>query len=146
MKQVIIFDFNRTLYNPESQRIIASAKYVLATLKKRGYPLYLISRAEKSRRETIKNNGIEKFFKGIVICRQKNKSIFQKIAKREAANTSFSFIIGDRIKEEIAIGNKMGIQTIWFKNGKFKNELPKNKTERPDFIVKKLKEILRIIP
>ena len=57
-----------------------------------------------------------------------------------------SFVIGDRVRYEIKIGNILGFQTIWLKLGKFSVEKPQSNEEKPDFTILSLKEILKIAP
>ncbi len=54
-------------------------------------------------------------------------------------------MIGDRIKNEIKIANKVGIKTIWYKNGKFKDELPNADYEYPDYIITEIEELPKIL-
>ncbi|MBU1037246.1 HAD hydrolase-like protein [Patescibacteria group bacterium] len=144
MKKIIIFDFNRTIYDPESRDLIVDARLVLRTLLKRGFDLYLISRAENSRKKLIDELGVIQYFTKIIIVKEKNKRIFQKIIAEKNVDLQSSFIIGDRIKKEIIIGNILGLQTIWLQDGKFSNELPSTKNEQPKYVVKKLKDVLNI--
>lgn len=145
MKKIIIFDFNRTIYDPDSERLIKDARFVLQTLRRRGFMLYLISRAGKARRELIKNMKIEKYFCRIITSKEKSRRDFEKIVKSGNIDRNLSFVVGDFIREEILIGNSLGLQTIWFKAGKFVNEKPRNKNEKPKYIVSKLRDILDLV-
>ena len=54
-------------------------------------------------------------------------------------------VVGDRIKGEIALGIKMGMKTIWYKVGKFANELPLNYSQEPQQIVTKLEDVMKYV-
>jgi len=144
MKKIIIFDFNQTIYNPNDQTLIKDASLVLKSLVKLGFDLYLISRGDETRKKLIDKLQIKNYFLRIIISKEKSKQDFQRLIDREVALGS-SFIVGDRIKQEILFGNALGLQTVWFKNGKFKNELPTNRKEQPNYIIYRLIEILRIV-
>lgn len=53
--------------------------------------------------------------------------------------------MGDRIMREIEIGNNLGMQTMWYKKGKFVDELPVVKTQEPNYIIQELNEVLNFI-
>ncbi|HEY4476030.1 MAG TPA: HAD hydrolase-like protein [Candidatus Paceibacterota bacterium] len=145
MKKIIIFDFNRTMYDPDSKCLMRDARFVLRTLFRRGFSLYLISRAGKLRKEFIKNLGISEYFSRVIIAKEKSKKDFEQIAAPTAINRGLSFVVGDRVRKEIRIGNSLGLQTIWLRSGKFADEKPRAKSEWPTYIVSSLRDILSIV-
>lgn len=145
MKKIIVFDFNRTIYNPETGRLAPSARFVLQTLLQRGFTLYLISRAGQSKKQIIDKFGLRKYFDHILLVREKNKESFKRLVNLKLVIHESSFVIGDRVREEIAIGNILSLQTIWVRIGKFSDELPQKKIEQPKYIINALKDVLKII-
>lgn len=145
MKKIIIFDFNRTLYDPDNDRLMCDARFVLRTLIRRGFLLYLVSRAGQSRKELIEGLGIGQYFSRIIIAKEKSKKDFQKIIAGGAIDLDLSFVVGDRVKQEIRIGNLLGMQTAWVKAGKFANEKPRKKIEQPTYTVRVLCDLLLVI-
>lgn len=107
--------------------------------------MYLISRAGKSRKELIENLDIGKYFSRVIVAKEKSKKDFQRLAAPMAINRKLSFVVGDRVRKEISIGNSLGLQTIWFKSGKFADEKPRKKVERPTYIVSSLRDVLSVI-
>ena len=144
MKKIIIFDFNRTLYDPDNNCLIFGARFVLRVLVRRGFLLYVVSSARQSRRQCIDDLGIGQYFAQIIITKEKCKKDFQKIIAREVIDRNLSFVIGDRVRKEISIGNTLGMQTIWVKAGKFSHEEPRRKIEQPTYIVRTLRDILSV--
>ncbi len=144
MKKIIILDFNRTIYDPETKELVLDTKAVLHCLLRRNFELYLISHGNNSRKSLINDLGINQYFKHIIITPGKTRKDFQQLIKQNI-DLRTSFVIGDRIRQEIAFGNLLGMQTIWIRNGKFSNETPRNKNEQPDYTVRTLKNVLRII-
>lgn len=122
------------------------ALFVLQELHARGYKLYLVSRKENNRAELVKQLGIDKYFSDVTFLPEKTQEALKDFTEKNAISPNESFVVGDRTCEEIAIGNLLGIRTIWFQNGKFANELPQSKKEDPTFRVTNLKEILNIVP
>ena len=54
-------------------------------------------------------------------------------------------LIGDRVRSELEIGNKLGATTIWVKQGKFADELSENKDQKSDYEVTSLNGCLKLL-
>ena len=145
MKKAIIFDFNRTLYDPEKGILVSGCLATLAKLSAR-YKLVLITNNEGSRQELIEELGIKNFFQVIVSTSNKNEQDFLSSCVQLNLDPGEVVVVGDRIKGEILIGNRLKMTTVHFKNGLFAQELPENSIEKPDFEIKKLEDLLKILP
>src|SRR3989344_6104221 len=73
--RIVIFDLNRTLYDPITKTLVPGAKSVLSSLRAEGVSLYLISRREKGRDDILLKHGIAKFFRTITFVDDKNTRI-----------------------------------------------------------------------
>ncbi len=142
--KAVIFDFNRTIFDPDTKELMSGAKDVLRLLRSKGFPLFLIAKGDATRKKQIEELGIQDFFKKIIINQNKSADDFRSCIN-ECENRTQFFAIGDRVKEEIRHANVCGMTTIWFRNGKFANEQPANDLEKPKFIVAALREVLEII-
>jgi len=69
----------------------------------------------------------------------------QRIIRQASANLAQSYVVGDRVKKEIAFGNKMGMRTMWMRNDLLENEMPATAAETPHDTVTSIKEVLSII-
>lgn len=143
MKRIVIFDFNRTLFDPEEGRLIVGAKKVLKELIKKDFTLYLISRNEE-RRSLIEKLGLNSYFEEIILKESKEMEDFDNLITEEVDRLS-SFVVGDRVEEEIRLGNMLDLKTVWFKNGKFAQRGPERCLEKPSFEIKRLSQLLEII-
>lgn len=144
MKKIIIFDFNRTLYDPEKEKLFLGVKKVIYSLTDKGFTLFLISAGQKTTKETIGKSGIKQFFKKITVSKSKSLQDFKKLIS-SGVSLEKSYVIGDRVKSEIKKGNRLGMKTIWIRKGKFARELPRSIEEQPTFTVQSITEVLRII-
>lgn len=106
MKKIIILDFNKTIYNPYEGCLYRGTYSLLQKLNK-NYYLILVTTASPSRFKDIQNLNLNKYFKKIFIVRRKNLSLYRNIS---IAKTTI--LIGDNLKEEIRIGNKLKLKTI----------------------------------
>jgi len=145
MIEGIIFDFNRTLYDPERDSLTPGCKKLLDELRKLRYKMCLISRKTKGyRREQISRLGLDKYFEKILVIEgEKNGKYFSECKEVMLLEPSEVAVIGDRVESGIYIGNKLGMFTIWYKRGKFANILPKNDFQKPNRTVTNLKEVIK---
>ncbi|MCK5039474.1 MAG: HAD hydrolase-like protein [Candidatus Aenigmarchaeota archaeon] len=143
----IIFDFNRTLYNPETNNLTPGVIDLLASLKNSGYRLCLISKATtENRREEISDLGLDPYFVYIQVNEgNKNASHFRNCMDILECNPEDILVIGDRIKGEIYLANQLGMKTIWYKSGKFSTELPSNEKEKPNHTITILSDVLKYL-
>ena len=140
--KAIIFDFNRTIYDPESSKLMENATKVLQYCFKK-YDCFLVSFNENNRESLFDDLGIRKHFKRIALVDKKEQRHFIDIL--ENSHYEKIFVVGDRIKGEIKIGNELGYETIWLRNGKYFNEMPQSKLETPNHIINSLSELEKLI-
>ncbi len=145
MNKIIIFDFNRTLYDPEAGRLMYGARAVLTTLRKRQFRLFLISTADQKRLGLIKRLSLTELFDEVVLVSAKSSRPFKRIIGRVNADVRQSFVVGDRVQHEIILGNRCGLRTVWLRRGKFRNELPQSPEQKPDYSIADIRDVLSII-
>ena len=127
--KAVIFDFNRTLYNPEAGAFTEGAIDTLDKLKAKGILLFLIGKGTNERTSLINELGLHRYFDEIIVKEEKELADFKYLQKKHPKAEFYVF--GDRVKKEIKYGNACGFKTIWFKNGKFATELPEGPDETP---------------
>lgn len=111
MKKLIIFDYYRTLYNPETGRLFSGIKRLLYKLFLNSEnTLILITTFNLKRKKQIKSLNLNKYFKEIILCKQKELIIYKDIMNKYPSNAVV--VIGDREEEEIKIGKKLNVKTI----------------------------------
>ncbi len=142
--RIIIFDFYRTLYNPETNCLYQGTEQVLEKLRERGYDLYLLTWAEEYRKNLISTLGIESYFSRVIFIHESKEEGFQEILKNPDIEREASFVIGDRVTQEIFYGNKFGFQTVWIQHGEYTYEFSQNKEEMPKYIIVSLENFLDI--
>ncbi len=133
----VIFDWKNTLYDPESKQLLPGSLELLNLLKKEEIPLMLISKGTSEMIGEAQRLEITDYFtKVIFLSEQKKAENFKEFITDVAKDT---WIVGDRIDSEIAIGKSLGATTVWIKQGPFAKNVP-NPEEIPDFIVSNLEE------
>lgn len=143
--KIVIFDFRRTLYDPDKDKLITGAKSLLQFFKDKKILIYLIGKGDSSLKVKARELGIAGFFKEMIFRENKPLSLYKNVLIKTGCRKNDCLAIGDRIKEEIKTCNLLGIKTIWFKNGKYASEKPTSKNELPSFTVRNLNEICDLI-
>lgn len=137
----IIFDWKRTLYDPDSKTLINGTLQLLKYLKQKNVALFLIGKGGSEMNQEVKRLKIYKYFSKIIFEEEKkSERLFKPFISKK--NSSLTLIVGDRVRSELEIGNKLKVITIWVKQGKFAEELPLNKNQKPIYIVYSIFELL----
>lgn len=142
---LIIFDFNRTLYDPDRNCLAEEIDDILKTYRKK-YVLAIVAKGDQKRMSLLAESGVKGFFQFISFKEEKTDEDYRECLDRFHFKPNQCWSIGDRVKKEIAISKKLGLKTIWFKNGKFAQETPADELERPDYTIASFAEIKNIIP
>ena len=143
MIKAVIFDFNRTLYDPDSKGIEKETRGMLYCLKDSRIKLGLIS--VNSRKMLIDDLGLPIIFSFILFTDEKTKEDFENAMEQLKASKEETIVVGDEIKSEIKAANKAGIRTVWLRKGKFADEFPDSIEEEPDYVIEEISDIIQII-
>jgi FMN phosphatase YigB (HAD superfamily) len=136
----IIFDYNRTIFDPETDNLYLGVLELLQKLSVK-HELFLVSKNEPERIKRLEEFKIKDYFQEISFVNEKSKHVFEKISN----NTNKVIVVGDSISNEIKIGNQLGFITVRLKKGKFSSEIPKNKDEFARFEITDINELESII-
>lgn len=103
MKQIIIFDFYKTIFDPITQKLYWGVRLLLKKLT-RNNDLVLITTGDRKRKEQIENLNISIYFDEIIVCARKSESVYNKYPN--------PIIVGDRDDEEIYFAKLLGFRYI----------------------------------
>lgn len=139
MIDTIVFDWKRTLYDPDLGELIAGTKEILAWLKQKGVKMVLIGKGGDDMHGEVKKLGVGDFFSNIVFQEgDKDITLFKPFVNEDSSKNIL--FIGDRVRSELEAGNKLGATTIWVKQGKFAKEKPLSDDQLPTYTVNSLIE------
>lgn len=122
MIKTIIFDWKRTLYDPDKKELIPGAKKLLTFLKPKEIPLILIGKGKEEMLFELERLKIKDFFTKVIFEKEKNIDLYLPFIDK--INPQNTILIGDRARTEIETGIKLGTTTIWLRRGKYKDEKP----------------------
>lgn len=154
MKQAIIWDWARTLFDREDNQEFSEAEEVLQYCQSKGYRqavVSLLTQANspgttlKDREEEIASSPLRKYFEMALATDTSKDAAFDQVVKYFGMPRDQVLIIDDRTQRGIKYANKNGHPSIWLKRGKFASELPDDETGQPDYIIHDLKELYDIL-
>lgn len=139
-----IFDWKRTLYNPESRQLIAGSIAVLQFLKGSGEQLSLVGKGSDDMHSEVARLGVRAFFDTVTFREgDKDEALFADLV--DPVSPEKTVIIGDRARSEIAVGSSLGATTIWVRQGRFANEEPEYPAQQPSYTIYSLEELIPLI-
>jgi len=120
-------------------------------LKKQGIKLVLITSGIHSRQQKkIRLLGLKKWM-DLVLIHDPEKGVlskhglFRKAMKKLFLKPNEIVSVGDRIQREIKIGNRLGMHSVRFLHGRFREMKPRNDFEEPDFEIESLGQLSGVL-
>lgn len=141
MIESVIFDWKRTLYSPDDRELITGANELLSKLGEASIKLYLVGKDKTGDMpEEVERLGVAHYFDEIHFVRdgKSDDDIGRYIDRNHPEK---SVVVGDRVRSEIEVGNRLGAITIQVKQGIFADELPETDIQKPNLIVEALQEV-----
>jgi HAD superfamily phosphatase (TIGR01668 family) len=148
----VFFDLGDTLISEENFEVFPCVREVLQNLMGR-YKLAVICDTDASGervREVMEKAGILEYFDVVVVSSEvgvtkPDEKIFRIALNKLSLQPSEVIMVGNRISRDILGGNKLGMRTILIKwNNRYREKIT-NKLEKPDFVIKTLKELIPIL-
>lgn len=125
------------------------AKSVLEKLKEKGYKLGIIANQSLGTKERLRSWGILKYFDVVAASAEEGIAkpdlrIFEIALGKAGCKPQNAVMIGDRIDNDITPANKIGMKTVWIRQGFAKYSTPTEEYEEADFVISNLNEILSV--
>ncbi len=116
--EAVVFDFGRTLGNPDTKQLFPGVVDVLQQLRDREIRLALvtIARYASSREDELAAFGLTRFFSTVEILDFRSgrpRKDFGALLVGMGVEPQGSAVVGDNLEEEIRAGNEIGAYTIW---------------------------------
>jgi FMN phosphatase YigB (HAD superfamily) len=142
--QLIIFDFNRTIFDPDTGALMPDTREVLEHFDARQIPMVLVSRNEGGREDLLTTLDIARYFKEIAFVEDKTPELFLSLIQKSGASPQETWVVGDYLESEILHGNVIGARTVRLKRGKFADLQPRQETE-PMHTIEHLRELMGLV-
>ncbi len=139
--EAIIFDFNRTLFDPTTYALYHGVVPMLEELSatKR---LFLYSRKSWNRTDLLKSLSIDEYFKAAHFVEQKTVENLQEILTEHSIDPNRAAIVGDMISDELCVGQELGLTTVWVAHPMTESEmLAATPSCSPDHTVRSINDL-----
>lgn len=132
----------------ELERLYPKAKEILENLSFK-YKLGIIANQVAGTQERLNNWDIGKYFDVIVAsaeagCAKPDLKIFNLALEQAKCKPENTVMIGDRLDNDILPAKKLGMKTVWVRQGFAKYRTVHNESENPDYVINSISEILNI--
>lgn len=139
MINFVVFDWKRTIYDPDTKELVDGALDLLGLIKNKDIQMVLVGKGGDDMHSEVERLDVKRFFRQIIFAEgEKDPQVYKRYLLKESSKETL--FIGDRVRSELKIGKSLGATTIWVKQGKFSNEEPKNEGQKPDYTVSSLTE------
>lgn len=118
----VIFDWKRTLYDPETAQLADGALDVLHGLRERGVDLVLIGKGGDDMQQAVDDLSVRDLFSTVRFVAKKDCDLFREYLSNRSPEAVVA--VGDRAHGEIAIAKSLAMRAVWLCDGPFRHELP----------------------
>ena len=130
----------------ELERLYPDVEEILKNLSQK-FKLGIIANQVVGTQKRIDNWGIGKYFDVVVAsaeagCEKPDLKIFNMALKQAKCSPREAVMIGDRLDNDIIPAKKLGMNTVWVRQGFAKFQSVKNELERPDYIVESIVDVV----
>jgi FMN phosphatase YigB (HAD superfamily) len=117
--KLIIFDWGRTLYNPETEALFPETKEILEYLLEKKYILAVVALATAGqtkideRLKIIEKENLTKYFRSIKFAVENKDKMYEDTLQELSVLPRDTVIVDDRVRRGIRWGNNKGCTTVW---------------------------------
>ena len=148
-KAVEVYGLIKAPWNSEDEIIFPEAENVLRGLSKR-YKIGIIANQELGTEQRLEKIGLHKYIDLIIASAEEGVAkpdlrIFQIALDRANCKPEEAVMVGDRLDNDIIPANKIGMITMWIKQGFGAFSEPNKAIEQPDYTINNLNELLNLL-
>ena len=143
---VAVYGLNKVPWNSDDEIVYPEAEECLRELSKR-YKIGIIANQNPGSRERLEKMGMLKYIDIVVASAEEGVAkpdlrIFRIALERAACKPEEAVMVGDRIDNDIIPAKKIGMKTVWIRQGFGKYYVPDPAAEKPDRTVNSLDELI----
>lgn len=143
------YGLTKAPWNSDDEFVYPEAENCLCELSEH-YKIGIIANQNLGSEERLEKLGLLKYIDLVIASAEEGVAkpdlrIFQIALDRANCKPEEALMVGDRIDNDIVPANKIGMKTIWIKQGFGKYCEPKTEKEQPDYTLKSLNELISIL-
>ena len=144
------FNLEKKEWPSEEEFVFPDAIETLLYLKKKGYKLGIIANQPKGTEERLKCYGLIDFFSLVfssfeVGLSKPDARLFKLALKESGSEGDNSFMVGDRLDNDIYPAKEVGMRTIWIRKGLTAMTPLSFANGKADYIISDLKDLKKIL-
>lgn len=144
------FALTKTPWHSEDEIPYPDAVPTLTELKRRGYKLGVIANQNYGTEQRLKNWNLYQFFEVIVASAElgmakPDSAIFEWALKKADCSPQNAVMVGDRMDNDVAPANRLGIHSVRLKRGLGSCHEPQSDDEIPEYTISMLAELLELL-
>ena len=149
IEAINFFGLIKTPWHKELEKPYPDAEKVLQQLSTKSYKIGIIANQSAGTAERLEKWGLMKYISLVLSSAEEGVAnpepeIFLRALSHAECKPSEAFMIGDRLDNDIYPAKKLGMKTVWVKQGMAVYQKPQNETYTADFTVSSLTEIIDI--
>lgn len=136
-------------WHKEAEKPYADVEYVLNQLSGKGYRLGVIANQSPGTRERLLNWGLLKYFDIVLASAEEgiskpNPEIFHRALTAANCLPDSAVMIGDRLDNDIVPAKRIGMKTVWIKQGLGGLASVVHENEQASYEIRNLSELLAL--
>ena len=144
------FALTKTPWHSEDEIPYPDAVPTLTELKQRGYKLGVIANQNNGTEQRLKNWNLHQFFEIIAASAElgiakPDPAIFEWALQKADCSPQNAVMVGDRMDNDMAPANRLGIHTVRLKRGLGAYHEPQSDNEMPEYTISMLAELLDLL-
>lgn len=136
-------------WNKDLEQLYPHVELILNTLSQK-YKLGVIANQSFGTKDRLNNWGIGKYFEVVISsaeegCAKPDLKIFNFALESADCNPGDAVMIGDRLDNDIIPAKKIGMKTVWVRQGFAKYMNPKSEIDKPDHTIQSIDELVGLL-
>ena len=136
-------------WDSDDEVVYPEAKDCLRSISKR-YKIGVIANQNPGSKERLERIGLLKYIDLVIASAEEGVAkpdlrLFQIALERANCKPEEAVMVGDRIDNDIIPANKIGMKTVWIRQGFGKYYKPNSAEDEPDWTVNTLNEIIDLL-
>ena len=149
LEAIKYFGLKETPWHNEDEVPYANAEEILQYLYGKGYKIGIIANQSMGTAERLKKWGFLKYIDVVAASAElgvakPDRAIFEKALKMADCIAGEAVMIGDRLDNDICPAKKLGMKTIWIRQGYAIYQNPDMIDCKPDYVIDNLSELKEI--
>lgn len=139
------YGLNKVTWNSDDEFVYPEAENCLSELSKH-YKIGIIANQNFGSQERLDKLGLLKYIDLVIVSAEEGVAkpdlrIFEIALSKADCKAEESVMVGDRLDNDIVPANKIGMKTVWIKQGLGGLSTPMTQEEQPNYTVSNLSEL-----